>query len=99
MNVYVCIILMSAVTYAIRFFPLVILRKKITNTFLVSFLHYVPYVTLSVMIFPAILDCTSDIRSAVAGFASALALSLLGCNLIVTVGAGCLAVFLVQLIL
>lgn len=98
MNIYVCILIMSAVTYTIRFIPVVFLRRKITNPFLVSFFHYAPFVSLSVMIFPAILYCTSDIYTALAGCLCALVLSFLNAGLIATVGASCLAVYLAQLV-
>ena len=57
-NIYVYIAVMAAVTYLIRLLPLTLIRKEIKNTFLRSFLYYVPYVTLSVMTFPAILYAT-----------------------------------------
>ena len=61
---YIYIFIMAAVTYAIRALPLTLIRKPIKNRFLQSFLHYVPYVTLAVMTFPAILTAT---QSPVAG--------------------------------
>lgn len=50
-NVYVYILVMAAVTFAVRVLPMTLIRKKITNHFLRSFLYYVPYVTLAVMPF------------------------------------------------
>lgn len=58
---------MAAVTYAIRVLPVVLIRKPIKNTFIQSFLYYVPYVTLAVMTFPAIVTAT---QSPIAGFAA-----------------------------
>ncbi len=55
-NIYIYIFIMAAVTCAVRVLPLTLLRRKINNIFLRSFLYYVPYVTLSVMTFPAIID-------------------------------------------
>lgn len=55
-NVYIYILLMALVTYAIRVLPLTLIRKKIENKTIRSFLYYVPYVTLAVMTFPAIID-------------------------------------------
>ena len=37
-----------------------VIRKPIKSTFLRSFLYYVPYVTLAVMTFPAILTATDS---------------------------------------
>ena len=54
---------MAAVTFLIRALPLTLIRKKITNKTLRSFLFYVPYVTLAVMTFPAIIEATNSIWS------------------------------------
>ena len=54
-NIYIYIAVMAVVTYLIRMLPLALIKKKITNRFFKSFLYYVPFVTLAVMTFPAIL--------------------------------------------
>ena len=54
-NTWIYILVMAAVTYGIRALPLTLIRKEIKNTAIRSFLYYVPYVTLAVMTFPAIL--------------------------------------------
>ena len=59
-NVYIYILVMAVTVFAIRVLPLTILRKPIRNKFIKSFLYYVPYVTLAVMTFPAIIDATSN---------------------------------------
>ena len=40
--------------------PLTLIRKPINNQFIQSFLYYVPYVTLAVMTFPAIINATQS---------------------------------------
>ena len=60
MNTYLYIAVMALTTYAIRVLPLTLIRKPIKSTFLRSFLYYVPYVTLAVMTFPAILTATDS---------------------------------------
>ena len=60
MNTYLYIAVMALTTYAIRVLPLTLIRKPIRSTFLRSFLYYVPYVTLAVMTFPAILTATDS---------------------------------------
>lgn len=66
-NIYIYLTIMAAVTYAIRVLPLTLIRRQIKNRFLQSFLYYVPYVTLAVMTFPAIIDATqSPVAGAVA---------------------------------
>lgn len=98
-NVYVYILVMAAVTYLIRMLPLALIRKPIRSRFLRSFLHYVPYVTLSVMTFPAILSATASPWSGLAGFVTALALSYKGKGLIVVSMCACAVVFLLELVL
>lgn len=56
---YAYIAVMGAVSFAIRALPMTLLRRPIENRFLQSFLYYIPYVTLAVMTFPAILSATS----------------------------------------
>ncbi len=57
-NIYLYIMVSALVSFAVRAVPLTLIRKKIENPFLKSFLFYVPYVTLSVMTFPAIIEAT-----------------------------------------
>ena len=61
-NNYIYIAVMALVSYTIRILPLTLIRKPIKNQFIQSFLYYVPYVTLSVMTFPAIVTDTHCIR-------------------------------------
>ena len=69
-NTISAIFLMAIVTYLIRVIPLVLIRREIKNRTIRSFLYYVPYVTLSVMTFPAILTATGSIISAGLAYAS-----------------------------
>lgn len=57
-NIYIYILVSAAVTFLVRVLPLTLIRKPIKNRFIRSFLYYVPYVTLSVMTFPAIIHAT-----------------------------------------
>ena len=66
-NTYIYIFLMAITVFLIRVLPLTIIRKPIKNKFIKSFLYYVPYVTLAVMTFPAIIDSTT---SPIAGLVS-----------------------------
>ena len=62
-NTYIYIAIMALTIFLIRALPLTLIRKKIKNRTLRSFLYYVPYVTLAVMTFPAILHATGSIYS------------------------------------
>ena len=54
-NIYLYILVAASVSCLIRVFPLTLIRGKIKNPLIRSFLYYVPYVTLAVMTFPAII--------------------------------------------
>lgn len=97
-NLYMYIFVMAAVTYLIRMLPLTLIRKEIKNTFIKSFLYYVPYVTLAVMTFPAILTATANIWSAAIGFAIAQILAWNRKSLICVSLFSCAGVFLVELL-
>ena len=58
-NIYIYIAIVAITSYLIRVLPLTLSRKPIKNRFIRSFLYYVPYVTLAVMTFPAIIDATA----------------------------------------
>jgi len=90
---------MAGITYLIRMLPLVLLKKKITNKFLLSFLYYVPYAVLSVMTIPALFTSTSYVISAVIGFAVAMILSYFEKSLVLVAASSCLAVYVAELII
>lgn len=92
-NVYVYIILMAVVTYLIRMLPLVIMRRPIKNRFFRSFLYYVPFVTLSVMTFPAILSATGSPLLGFVGLSIAIILSLFNLALPIVAFVSCIGVY------
>ena len=59
-DITIYILIMAATTYVIRMLPIVLLRRPIKNRYIRSFLYYMPYVTLAVMTFPAIMDATDN---------------------------------------
>ena len=98
-NIWLYILVMAAVTYLIRMAPLVLIRREITNRTVRSFLHYVPYVTLSVMTFPAILEATQTPWSGLAALAVGIAMAWLGRSLFQVVVGCCLVVLVAELFL
>ncbi len=98
-NTYIYIFIMALVTYLIRLLPLTFVRKKITNITIRSFLYYVPYVTLAVMTFPAIVNATESIWSGIAALIAGVILAYLGAGLFGVAVCSCLVVFLIELIL
>ena len=65
-------LVMALVTYACRVVSMVLLRKKIRNRFVQSFLYYIPYSVLAVMVFPGIFFSTSFLVSGIVGAIVAL---------------------------
>ena len=59
-DTYLYILVAAVVSTIIRVLPVTVFRKPIKNRFVRSFLYYVPYVTLAVMTFPAIIDATQS---------------------------------------
>ena len=98
-NIYLYILVVAGVTYLIRVLPLTLIRREIKNTFLRSFLYYVPYVTLAAMTFPAILHATDSIWSGLAALVVGVIVAWFSGNLFLGAASGCLIVFLVELLL
>ena len=98
-NIWIYIAVMAAVTYLIRVLPLTLIRKPITNRFLRSFLYYVPYVTLSLMTFPAIVEATQQPAAGFASLVVGIVLAWRGSSLFVVSAACCVTVFVMEWIL
>jgi len=98
-NVLIYIACMAGVTYLIRVLPLTLIRKEIKNKTVKSFLYYVPYVTLAVMTFPAILSATQSPIAALVALIAAMLLAYLGRGLFFTAVSACVVVFVLELFL
>ena len=98
-NIYIYLLVMAGVTYLIRVIPLAFIRKEIHNRTIRSFLYYVPYVTLAVMTFPAILTAASSIWAGLAGFVAAVLIAYKDGNLFKVSMGACGVVFLCELLL
>ena len=98
-NPYIYIAVMAIVTYLVRVLPLTLIRKEIRSKTLRSFLYYVPYVTLAVMTFPAILGATGSIWSGAAALVVAIAFALRGASLMQVALSACTVVFFIELFL
>ena len=90
---------MALVTYLVRAVPLVLIKKKIENKFLLSFLYYMPYAVLAVMTVPAVFYATGSVVTAVAGVAVALILANFKQGLLTVALGASGAVFIAQLIM
>ncbi len=98
-NNLVSILVAFATVYAVRVLPLTLIRKPIRSRFIRSFLRYVPYVTLAVMTFPAIVEATAIPAAGIAALVVGAAVALWKGNLLLVSGACCAVVLLVEWIL
>lgn len=96
---WICLAIMAGSTYLLRAVPFALVRKKIQNTFIRSFLHYIPYAVLTAMTVPAIFYAVDAPLAAAIGFVTALVLALLGKGLTGVALAACGAVYVTSLIL
>lgn len=92
------LIVMAGVTYLVRMLPLVLVRKKFENRFVISFLYYVPYAVLGVMTVPAVFYSTNSILSASVGFVAALVMAYLDKSLITVAGTACGTVLICEIL-
>ena len=98
-NIYLYILAMAGVTYLVRVLPLTLIRKPIQNRFLQSFLYYVPYVTLAVMTFPAIMEATQTPISGMAALIVGITVAWLGADLFKVAASCCGIVIILELFL
>ncbi len=98
-SIYLYILVMAVVTYLVRAVPLLLSRKEITNTFIKSFLYYMPYACLAAMTFPAILGATSYLISGIVGFVAAVVAAYLERSMITVALIACAAVFVTEQII
>lgn len=96
--IYIFIMAMALATYACRVFAFTVMRHPIENRFFQSFLYYVPYVTLAVMTFPAILGATGSPITGAGAFLAGILAAAVGGNLFIVAGTCCMSVFLLQLV-
>lgn len=93
---FLYLLTMAGITYLIRMLPLVLIKKKITNRTILSFLHYIPFTVLAVMTVPAIFSSTSSVLSAICGFALAVLLALKNRSLLTVAAFSSLTVFVAE---
>ncbi len=95
-NTYIYIFIAALVSFIIRVLPLTLIRKPISNTFVRSFLYYVPYVTLAVMTFPAITEATQSPLAGLAALVVSIIAALYGAGLFPVAVLSCLTVFIIE---
>lgn len=93
------LLVMAGVTYLVRMIPLTLIKEKIQNRFIVSFLHYIPYSVLSAMTVPACFYATGNTTSAIVGFIIAVIASFFERTLIQVAMLSCAGVLVTELIM
>lgn len=99
MKNYIYILIMWGVTYLIRVLPLTLIRRPIKNRFIQSFLYYVPYITLAVMTFPAIIEATQSPLAGALALVIGMALAWFGAGLFPVAVTCCLVVLVAEFFL
>ena len=97
--IYLSILTAFLVSYLIRVLPLTLIRKPIKNRFIKSFLYYVPYITLAVMTFPAIIEATQSPIAGLIALLIGIVLSYFGLGLFPLACACCAVVFAAEFFL
>ena len=97
-RIWLSIFVMAAVTIAIRVTPVTLMRKPVKSRFVRSFLTYVPYVTLAVMTFPAIIDSAGTPLAGSVALVVGIVLAWLGAGLPVVAAACSVIAFLLALL-
>lgn len=98
-NAYIYILIMFGVSYLIRVLPLTLIRREIKSRFIRSFLYYVPYVTLAVMTFPAIVEATNSPVAGLLALIVGVVLAWFGRSLFTVAVLSCLTVFVTELLI
>ena len=94
---FLYLLVMAGSTYLIRAIPFVLVKKKIENVYIRSFLIYIPYAVLTAMTLPAILYATDSLLSAAVGLVAAIIMAWFGFGLLPVAVVACLAVYGVEL--
>ncbi|MBO4838035.1 MAG: AzlD domain-containing protein [Lachnospiraceae bacterium] len=95
-NKYVYILIAFSVICLIRVLPLTLIRRPIRSRFLRSFLYYVPYVTLAVMTFPAIVRATNTPLAGAAALIAGILAALWKGNLMLVATICCTVVLVLE---
>ncbi len=98
-DIWIYILVTGLVSYLIRVTPLALIRREIRNRLVRSFLYYVPYVTLAVMTFPAIMDSTQTPWAGLAALGAGIFAAWRGRSLFQVAVFCCVTVFALELLL
>ncbi|MBE6041849.1 MAG: AzlD domain-containing protein [Clostridiales bacterium] len=97
--IYIYIFVMAFATWCMRSIPSLVMKKPIKNRFVQSFLYYVPYVTLAIMTFPAIIEATESPIAGAAALIAGVVAAWLGAKLLSVAVLCCLVVLVIEMFL
>ena len=96
---WIYLVILAGSTYLIRAIPFVLLKKKITNRYVRSFLYYIPYAVLSAMTLPAAIFATGNPITGIVGLLIGGIFAYMGKGLTVVAVVTCLSSLLTDIIL
>ena len=96
---WIYLLILAGSTYLIRAVPFALLRKKVTNRYVRSFLYYIPYTVLAAMTLPAALYATGNVFAAVLGLIAGGVLAIRGRSLTTVAAVACAVALLTDLAL
>ena len=97
-EIWIAILVGAGVSLLVRALPLTLIRRPIKNRFIRSFLYYVPYATLAMMTFPAMIDAAAHPAAGIAALAAGAAAAWLGAGLFPVALIACAMEFLAGLL-
>ena len=97
--IYIYIFVMAFATWCMRVIPSLVMKKPIESRFAQSFLYYVPYVTLAVMTFPAIMEATQSPVAGAAAFIAGIIAAWIGVKLLGVAVVCCITVLIMEFFL
>ena len=98
-NIIIYMLLAIVTTNFIRVLPMVLIKGRIKNRFVRSFLYYVPYVTLAVMTFPAIVETTENPLAGVVALLAGIVAAWFGMGLFPVAVLCCVIVYAMECVL
>ena len=96
---WIYLLILAGSTYLIRAIPFALMQKKVTNKYVRSFLHYIPYAVLSAMTLPAALYATGNIISGAAGLIVGGFFAYKGKGLTLVAVISCMSAFILELLI
>ena len=96
---WIYLIILAGSTYLIRAVPFSLLKRKITNRFVRSFLYYIPFAVLASMTFPAVVYSTGNVLSGLSGLVVGSIFAFRGKGLTIVACASCLSALVVEVTL